>query len=95
MDSLETLGATTGHGRSEKKIGRIDKEHWQKIFNKVALHVEKECQDISAIHVGTGGRTPNLKYETSEDAAKINAQADLYMDDSKEQYRVWKRKPSI
>ena len=72
LDSLESLGE------------RISKDQWEEIIKELATKMPK---NITALHVGTGGETPELNFE------KISVKPKDYKGyrDSEKQYRVWKR----
>lgn len=82
LDSLETLGK------------RISGQQWERLTSAFAdaLKNTTESHDITALHIGKGGDTPNNMgfKEVTSPAEPLNY--DGYRD-SQSQYLVWKKKP--
>lgn len=74
LDSLETLG------------GRVNKDQWQKLVTAFAGALEKT--DVTSLHVGAGGATPQLPFERSNSVMPRDYSG---YRDSNSQYQVWKR----
>jgi len=76
LDSIETLGTHVGQNE------------WQSICNKMASDFANNHKDITALHIGTGGQTPNLDYAETKAAKPIDK---LGYSDANKQVIVWKR----
>ena len=76
LDSLESL------------TGRVTPQDWQDVMAEFKTALNDNAKDITALHIGTGGETPdNMPYD---EKAAIPKDYDGYRD-SDTQYRVWKR----
>jgi hypothetical protein len=84
LDSLEHLN------------GRMKPRNWEAIIGKMSEHIAISRPDISALNIGTGGKTPNLSFN----AAAKNARPIDYSGyrDSEKQYCAYQKsamKPAL
>lgn len=80
LDSIETLGS------------HVDKKEWQNICNQMARDFADNHKDVTALHIGTGGQTPNLGYAETKAAKPVDK---LGYSDADKQVVVWKRSGQI
>jgi len=78
FDSLEYLTA------------RMKPENWKKICDGIARQLRENAGDITALNVGTGGKTPQNIFNKAAQPARPKAYAGYR--DSTTQYHVWKKK---
>lgn len=79
LDSLETLGE------------RVSDAQWTEILQAAAAELtQRKDHDVSALHVGMGGKTPSSLAQTFKNAAATPVDYKGYRDSSA-QIRVWKR----
>jgi hypothetical protein len=80
LDSLEHLN------------GRLADHQWSTILDKMSSHIATACDDITALNIGKGGKTPQLPFN---DAAFNTTPQDYkgYRDSDK-QYCAYKRTSS-
>lgn len=76
LDSIETLGA------------HVTQTEWKSICETMANHFAEKCKDVTALHIGTGGQTPDLGYAKTKSAKAIDK---LGYSDAESQVAVWKR----
>ena len=80
LDSIETLGSHVGTNE------------WQSICTQMANDFTQNYKDIKALHIGTGGQTPNLGYPETKAAKPVDK---LGYSDADNQVAVWKRSRQI
>lgn len=79
LDSLETLGE------------RVSAAQWTEILQAAAAELtQRKDHDVSALHVGLGGKTPGSLAQAFKNAAATPVDYKGYRDSSA-QIRVWKR----
>jgi hypothetical protein len=81
FDSLEALGDQVSDGQ------------WKTILEEAAkeLTAREDRHDVTALHVGIGGRTPRSLRQNFQSAAAFPRGYDGYRDSKDLQIRVWKR----
>jgi hypothetical protein len=80
LDSLETLGS------------RINDRQWSQILTEFSKELAENAKDITALHVGRGGDTPE-RLPFNKAAAPAEPKDYSSYRDSKQQLEIWRRTP--